>query len=68
MENGLRPAASSRIRRPSLHEAPWRLPVVYEWDPVRAARVRKLKLAARLAITLSVFAVPAAFLAATIPI
>lgn len=42
--------------------------MVYEWDPVRAARVRKLKLAARLAITLSVFAVPAAFLAATIPI
>jgi hypothetical protein len=42
--------------------------MVYEWDPVRAAGARKFKLASRLAITFSVFAVPAAFLAATIPI
>ncbi len=42
--------------------------MVYEWDPTRANRARKIKLASQVALTISVFAVPAAFLLATIAV
>jgi hypothetical protein len=40
--------------------------MVYEWDPARAIRARKIKLASQVALTVSALAVPAAFLLATI--
>jgi hypothetical protein len=36
--------------------------MVYEWDPIRAKRSRKIKFAARLLLTISAFAVPAGIL------
>ncbi|MGJ7040481.1 hypothetical protein [Shinella sp. BE166] len=42
--------------------------MVYEWDPARADRARKIKLASHVALTISVFAIPAAFILAAIAV
>lgn len=40
--------------------------MVYEWDPVRANRIQKIRLASQVALTISALAVPAAFILAAI--
>lgn len=42
--------------------------MVYEWDPARANRARKIRLVSQVALTISALAVPAAFILATIAI
>ena len=41
--------------------------MAYEWDPARADRARKMKIASMLMFTLSALAIPAAILMAATP-